>query len=592
MKPTPEMLKSDPFIYASKVKSGEIITGEFIKLAVDRFYLWIKNAEKQGYYLDHNAGQRIINFFPKFINHTKGAKAGKPFELALFQKFTWYNIFAWKDKKTGLRRIKTVYDKRAKKNGKSAEMAAAALYIMADDNEQEAEIYVGATKEDQAKICWNQAKQFIESPISNPLLKILGFSTRLKEIRFKSNGSKMMPLGGDSKTQDGINSHFSIIDEYHAHKDDSVKENLESSSVQRIQPLMYHITTAGSNIKSACYNYESVCKDILLGLKEENNSIWIMIHELDEGDNWQNNKLWIKANPLLNQGLILDRLKDEFKNTILQPSKQTNFKTKHLNLWVDAPDVWITDEIWMQNKDKVKIENFTKYGCFSGLDLSTTTDLTALAFISNPDPKGFQDLIVFAFCPKDTIDKRSREDRVPYRHWSELKQNNFINISKTQQNNFKHLNKTAPILIATPGNVVDYNIIEDYIQKYFTAFNCSGVLYDRMNSTQLVTNLQEYGVTMIQFAQTISFYSFPTKEFEKLALSGKLRHGGNPVLRWCLTGCGIIIDTNENMRLSKRHSTKRIDPLIASVMAEAGVLNKIIPENNQSAYNEDKEFYA
>ena len=113
-----------------------------------------------------------------------------------------------------------------------------------------------------------------------------------------------------------------------------------------------------------------------------------------------------------------------------------------------------------------------------------------------------------------------------------------------------------------------------------------------MNSTQLVTNLQEYGVTMIQFAQTISFYSFPTKEFEKLALSGKLRHGGNPVLRWCLTGCGIIIDTNENMRLSKRHSTKRIDPLIASVMAEAGVLNKIIPENNQSAYNEDKEFYA
>ena len=592
MEPSKEMKNSDPFIYAQRVKSGEIVAGEFIKLAVNRFYNWIKNAEKQGFYLDHNAGIRIINFFPNFINHTKGTKAGTPFELALFQKFTWYNIFAWKNKTTNLRRIKTVYDKRAKKNGKSAEMAAASLYIMADDNEFEAEIYVGATKEDQAKICWNQAKQFIESPIANPLLKILGFSTRLKEIRFNPNSSKMMPLGGDSKTQDGINSHFSIIDEYHAHKDDSVKENLESSSVQRSQALIYHITTAGNNIKSACYNYENICKDVLKGTKEENDSLWIMIHEMDQSDDWQNSKMWIKANPLLNQGLMIERLKDEFNKSILQASKQNNFKTKHLNLWVDAPDVWITDEIWMQNSDLVKIENFKKFGCAGGLDLSTTTDLTALAFLSNPDPEGFQDLIVFAFCPKQTIDIRSKQDRVPYRHWSELKQSNFIDIPENLKNDFKHLNQKAPILKATQGNVVDYNILEDYIKKYFTALNCEGILYDRMNSTQLVTNLEEQGVTMVQFAQTIMYYSYPTKEFEKLALSGKLRHGGNPILRWCLTGCGVYIDTNENIRLSKKHSTKRIDPLIASVMAEAGVLNKA-QKNNQSVYNsDDAEFYA
>lgn len=592
MKPTAKMLNSPAFLYASGVKSGEIITGQFIKLAVDRFYNWIENAEADGFYLDHEAGMRIINFFPKFINHTKGAKAGTPFELALFQKFTWYNIFAWKNKETRLRRIKTVYDKRAKKNGKSAEMAAAALYIMADDNEQEAEIYVGATKEDQAKICWSQAKQFIESPLSNPLLKILGFSTRLKEIRFSMTSSKMMPLGGDSKTQDGINSHFSIIDEYHAHKDDSVKENLESSSVQRSQPLTYHITTAGNNIKSACYEYESVCKDVLKGTKKQNDSLWIMIHEMDEDDDWQNSENWIKANPLLNQGLLMDRLKDEFNKSILQASKQNNFKTKHLNLWVDAPEVWITDEIWMRNNDKVKLQNFIKYGCAGGLDLSTTTDLTALAFLTNPDEDGFQDLLVFVFCPKESIDKRSREDRVPYRYWSELKQRDFIEIPKELKPNFKHLSKKATILKATAGNVVDYNIIEDYIKKYFNSLNCEGILYDRMNSTQLVTNSEQNGVNMIQFAQTISYYSFPTKEFEKLALSGKLRHGGNPILRWCLTGCGVLIDTNENMRISKKHSTKRIDPLIASVMAEAGVLNKEEPENNQSAYNEDKEFYA
>ena len=464
---------------------------------------------------------------------------------------------------------------------------------MADDGEAEAEVYVGATKEEQAKICWGQAKQFIESPIANPFLKQLGFSTRLKEIRFAHNDSKMMPLGGDSKTQDGINSHFSLLDEYHAFKDDSVKENLESSSVQRLQPITYHITTAGTNIQSVCFNYEQVCKDVLQSKEEKAHSLWVMVHELDEGDDWQKSKNWVKANPLLNQGLTIDRIKDEFNDALLQPSKQTNFKTKHLNMWVDAPDVFIEDVTWMQNAEKVKIENFIKYGCAGGLDLSTTTDLTAMAFLSNPDENDVQDLIVFVFCPQETIDKRSREDRVPYRFWSELKHGDYIELPETLENQFNHLQNTATVLIATKGNVVDYNVLEDYIKQYNTLLNCEGILYDRMNSSHLVSNLAEAEVEMIQFAQTISYYSYPTKEFEKLALSGKLRHGGNPILRWCLTGCGVYIDTNENIRLSKKHSTKRIDPLIATVMAEAGILNNDTAETNESIYNNDEnEFYA
>ena len=305
MKPTQEMLDSIPFQYAKDVRTGKIVAGRFIKLAVERFYRWLDTAEKEGYYLDHEAGTRVISFFPKCLNHTKGSLAGQPFYLAPFQQFTQYNLFGWKKISDGHRRIKTVYDKRAKKNGKSAEMAGDGLYVMADDNENEAEIYVGATKEDQAKICWTAARNFIESPLANPVLKSIGFSTRLKEIRFKGNGSKMMPLGGDSKTQDGINSHFSIIDEYHAHKDDGVKENLETSSILRTQPITYHITTAGTNIQSVCYNYEDVCKSILLGTSEEDPTLWIMIHEMDENDDWQDSNNWIKSNPLLVHGLTM-----------------------------------------------------------------------------------------------------------------------------------------------------------------------------------------------------------------------------------------------------------------------------------------------
>lgn len=591
MKITTEIKKTVPFQYAAGIKSGALVSGKYIKLAVDRFYRWIETAEDDGYYLDHEAGMRVINFFVKCINHTKGAGvAGKPFELSPFQQFTQYNLFAWKKTSDGTRRIKTVYDQRAKKNGKSAEMAGMSLYVMADDGENEAEIYVGATKEDQAKICWTAAKNFIESPLANQYLKAMGFTTRLKEIRFNGNGSKMMPLGGDSKTQDGINSHFSIIDEYHAHKDDGVKENLESSAVLRVQPVTYHITTAGNNIQSVCYNYAQVCKSVLDGTNDEDDSLWIMIHEMDQDDDWSDTKNWIKANPLLGNGLSMDRLLDEYHKCVLQPSKLRGFKTKNLNMWVDEQDPWIENEVWMRNNDKVKIENFIKFGCVGAFDLSTTTDLTSLAFMSYPDEDGVQDLICFNFCPKDTIDKRSREDRVPYRFWSELAMADYCVIPKGQQ--YDHLRNEVNVLTASEGNVVDYNVMQDYVEKYNFTFLAESVNYDRHNSTQLVTNLGEAGVNLFQFAQTIMFYSTPTKEFEKLALSGKLRHGGNPILQWSLTGCGIYEDPNENIRLSKKHSTKRIDPLIASVMAQAGIMHQPDTENKESVYNSDKEYYA
>ncbi len=213
--------------------------------------------------------------------------------------------------------------------------------------------------------------------------------------------------------------------------------------------------------------------------------------------------------------------------------------------------------------------------------------------MSYPDPKGIQDLIVLNFCPKDTIDRRSKVDRVPYRGWANLPIADFIEVPPKKRKKYKHLLEKVKVLIATPGNVVDYNILQDHIIKYAKAFGAGSMLFDRYNATQLVTNLEDAGLNMLQFAQTTMYYSHPTKEFEKLALSGKLRTGGNPILAWCLTGCGLYIDPNENVRPSKKHSTKRIDPIIAAVMAQAGILSKEEVDKKQSAYNDDgKEFYA
>lgn len=561
MKPTKKQLQSVPFQYAKSVQSGKLVTGKKIKKAVERFFLWIENAEKDGFILDHEAGMRAVNFFPTFLNHTKGKMQGKPFVLAPFQAFTIYNLFGWKDAK-GNRRINTVYDKRAKKNGKSAEMAGLGLYCMSFDMEMEAEIYIGATKEDQAKICWEQAASFINSPVANKALQQMGFYTMQRIVGFHHTKSKMRPLGGDSKTQDGINAHLAIIDEYHAHKDDGVKENLESSSVQRRQPITYHITTAGTNIASVCKNYEDSVIEVLEGRKIDHH-LWIMIHDLDEEDDWEKEENWIKANPLLGNGLDIDNLQKEFIKAKNQPSKIPNFKTKHLNMWVDAPQIWIPNEIWKRNKvDILPLGNFSKFGSYAALDLSTTTDITAFVAVSEPDEDDFRYIRPFFFCPEDTIERRSKEDRVPYRYW-----------------------RDAGFLIATPGEVVDYAIVEDVIQQQFPKLNIIRLEVDRWNATSVVTNLMEAGVEVSYFNQSIANMSFPTKTFEKLVFEGKLKHDGNPILEWMLSGCVVIADANENIKIHKGNSNKhgkRVDGIIATIMALGGSMS---PKEEVSKYS-------
>lgn len=578
---TSEMISSVPFQYANNVRTGKLLVGKRIKQAVDRFYSWIETAEADGYTLEHQSGMWAVNFFPQFLNHTTGTLQRTPLLLAPFQQFTMYNVFGWLDA-TGKRRIRTVYDKRAKKNGKSAEMAGVGLFCMSLDMEMEAQIYIGATKEDQARICWKQAAQFIQSPAANPLLKKLGFDVQQRHIHFRPTASVMMPLGGDSKTQDGINSQLAIIDEYHAHPTDAVKENLESSSVQRRQPLTWHITTAGTNIASVCKNYEDSVIEVLEGRKKDDR-LWIMIHDIDEGDDWQDETIWYKANPLLGQGLDIENIRVEFTKVINQPSKIPNFKTKHLNMWVDAPTIWIPNEIWKRNNvlkfptlkynnlTEIPLSIFQQFGSYFALDLSTTTDITAFVGISEPDADGYRFLKPFFFCPEETIDKRSKEDRVPYRYW-----------------------RDAGLLIATPGEVVDYSIISDFIIQKFPEFNIKRLEVDRWNATAVVNELMEQNVNVSYFSQAISNMSFPTKMFEKLVYEGKILHDGNPILEWMLSGCVMIADANENIKIHKGNSNKhgkRVDGIIAAIMALGGSLSITEEKSKYTKALNDDEIY-
>jgi len=561
---------SIPFKYAADVRSGKIVTGLRIKQAIDRFYKLIDAADAKGYWLDHSKGFSVIRFFETIIKHTKGKSAGKPFLLSPYQQFTLFNLFSWKtknDEGKEIRLIRNVYEKVAKKNGKTAQMAALSLYIMAFDKEEGAEVYVGATKEEQAKLCFSQASEFVNK---SALLQQLGFKVYQKEIRFTGSNSFMKPLGGDSKTQDGINSHLTIIDEYHAHRDDSVKENLESSSAARLQPITYTITTAGTNIHGVCKNFEESCINILEEVAADDTFL-IMIHDMDKEDDWEVEENWQKSNP--NLGITVSEyfLNSEYIKAKNQPSKIPNFKTKSLNMWVDGVSEWIPSEYWNKCMVPIKEENFALLGNCGGLDLSTTIDITAYAMISEPDVAGIRDLKVWCFCPAETIEKRSKEDRVPYQYWASLKRENAVDENDTY-------------LIATPGNMVDYSEVEKVVIHQYYKNTTKHVEYDRKFSGSLVQNLMTENIELSPFTQTLMNYTSPTKEFMRLVMSGKIRVGNNPILKWMLSGCVAITDTNENIRIDKSRSTKRIDGIIASIMALAGTMT--IEEKNDSKYND------
>lgn len=243
-------------------------------------------------------------------------------------------------------------------------------------------------------------------------------------------------------------------------------------------------------------------------------------------------------------------------------------------MWVDAPDVWIPSEDWNKNQSPAAdykasfIEKAQEFGSFAALDLSTVTDLSALVFITNPDLEGKRYLLPYFFCPKATIDVRSKEDRVPYRYWAD-----------------------AGYLIATPGNTVDYSEIKKTVLTVFIEYNTRWIEFDQWNAEHLRNEIAEEGIETSFFSQAIGVISAPTKEFERLVYEGNLIHGGHPILNWCLSGCVIYKDANENIKVHKGRShmgKKRVDGIIASIMALGGSMT-IEDESNKSQYNDPEK---
>jgi phage terminase large subunit-like protein len=520
------------------VAEGRVLTNRLVRLACERHLEDLGSAAARGLRFDHAAARHAIAFFG-FLRHSKGEWAGQTFALACWQAFVVGVLFGWK-RSDGLRRFRTAYCAVPRKNGQSTLSAGIGLYLLVADGEQGAEIYSAATSRDQARIVFDEAKRMVGS---SPALK-RRVGILINNLHVAATSSRFMPLSSDSSTMDGLNVHGAIIDELHAHRTRNVVDVLETATGARRQPLLFEITTAGYDRHSICYEHQDYSIKVLEGTVPDD-SWFAFIACADEDDDWTDPNVWRKANPNFGLSVKADDLARKAEKAIALPGAQNAFRRMHLNEWTEQAERWIDMAAWDACAGPVALELLRGRPCFGGLDLSTTTDVTALAWVFPPN--GDDDLwrvLSRYFVPEENLRKRAERDRVPYDLWA-----------------------AQGFIEATSGNVVDYGAMEQRILADAALFQVREIAYDPWNATHIALRLQDEGATMIEFRQGFRSMAAPTRELEKLIVSQKLAHGGNPVTRWMASNVAVAQDPAGNLKPAKDKSTERIDGIVAIIMA-------------------------
>lgn len=521
-------------IYAEQVRDGRILVCEYVRLAVRRYYADLDRALERGWHFDRRAALRAIGFIER-LKHTKSEWAGRRFRLEPWQHFVLWNIFGWKNA-DGTRRFRYAYIEIARKNGKTALSAGVGLYMLFADGESRPEVYSAATVKDQAKICFADAVEIVRATDLKHYLTPFRNS-----IVYEVRGGMMKPLSSDYGTHDGLNPSCGIIDEFHAHRDSGMFDVIKSAFGARRQPLMFIITTAGFNKSGACYAYrENVIK--VLREVNEDDTLFGIIYTLDANEEWDDPRMWIKSNPNLGVSLSADYLADQVRDAHNRPEAVRNVMTKNLNLWVDAERTWILDDAWQKCVGTISPDELRGCACWGGLDLSNVSDITAYVLLFHENDR-FQ-LVPYFWIPEEKMLEKIRRENINYDRWVA---DGYVTV--------------------TPGNVIDYDFVKADILRRTAEYDLRSSAYDRWNASQTIIDLQNEGMTCNPFGQGYGSMSAPTREFEKLVLTGRIEHFDNPVLRWMLASTVVKNDPAGNIKPDKERSTQKIDGIVASIMA-------------------------
>jgi phage terminase large subunit-like protein len=498
---------------------------------------------------DKTKADRIYRWYT-YCHHVEGPLAGKPIVLIDAHKFDMGVIFGWVHKETGLRRFEKAYLQEGRKNAKSTRLAAVANFLMVGDGEESPAVYCAAVDKRQARIVYRSAMAMArKSPDIKKRLKIRDY-----EISHVTRGGQMAALSKDTKNKDGLNPTGVILDEYAAHPTSEIYDLLWSAWGQRAQALMAIITTAGMDTESPCHKEYIYCKQILTG-DVINERYFVMIRELDQGDDEHEPSNWIKANPLrASSPAGLARLQEQHDEAFgsRDPAKIRTFRVKNLNIWIHGnEDTFMGDYIEKWDQLAVSREVFAELTkdslCLVGVDLSKKIDLTADGHVFALDD-GRIAVTAMGFIPEEAIKRHEKTDKIPYTEWVR-----------------------AGWVIQTEGDVTDYHRVQTHIQdgELERGWKVHELCYDPYNATHFANELQELGYTTIEISQWMKILSEPTKLIRELVATGKLVHDGSPLLKWCVGNAMQIVDTKENIMISKKKAgdNRRIDLLAALINA-------------------------
>ena len=545
-------------IKALKVLKTARPMGELETLCIERQLRDLSNGHKRGLVWDETEARRAVDFY-KLLAHWKGPWAGKPVTLEPWQEHcNIAPLFGWKNA-DGSRRFREGYDEEPRKNGKTTKAAGIALFGLCADREEGAEIYAAATKRDQARILFRDSTKLLRrSKALRSQVELYKHSVMCPRLN-----ASFIPLSSEGNSLDGLNPHMCLIDELHAHRTREVYDVLSTASGARAQPLLYSITTAGFDRLSVCWERHEYAVKLLRGTLEDD-SFFTFIACADEGDDFQDPKVWHKANPNLGVSVLESYLQRQCLKAIHSPSFENTFRRLHLNQWTEQQNRWLKMNYWDRCFEEYTAKDLEGLVCYAGLDLSKTRDTTSLVLVFKIEKEFY--LLPFFWVPKANAQRRESEDNVPYSIWAKSGQ-----------------------LFETEGDVVDYREIASVLHWARKRFKLKKIAYDPYNGTHFALNCADEGFEMVEFGQTWRNLADPTTEFEKLVTSQKIHHNKHPVLSWQAGNVSVKRNLDGLIRPVKPSAddARKIDGVVASIM---GLAMAMRPDDDYRSVYEDRGF--
>jgi len=549
--------RTDPRVvqFIEDVTSGSGKYCRLTVLAVERHLRDLEHAAASSYpyEFDFNKAQVALDFC-KLVRHWKGEWAGQVFDPRPDEAFLLWCVFGWVRRESRLRRFRELLYEIAKKNGKTFVAAIVALLLLVLDREAGAEIYSTATMRDQAALAWQDAAKIVNaSPALRSRIEVP--KGRHSYTMYTQAGAKYKVLSAEDKGQDGVMPHGVINDELHRQDGRTLYDVLKYGSRSRRQPLFGHFTTAGDELDTTLYGeVHDYAIEILEGTVTgpAADEFFALIFTLDEGDDWKNPRAWVKANPGLGVNLRQDDLEKDFAEAVAKPAAEASFKRLRLNVRTTSSMPWIRAEDWDACFDPELVgwpdERFLAHPAFGGLDLGSTTDLTAFATLFPLDGDAVA-IKLIGWCPEQHIAQRADRDRTPYLVWA-----------------------SQGWLKPTPGNVTDYRWIQRELETAATRYAYSEIGYDQARAADVVVRMADAGLPLVAVPQGPVQMTAPITRLEDLVLARRVRHDGNPLLKQCVLNarCVEVASGSTTLKkLRKANYRARIDGATATLNALA-----------------------